>query len=114
MQSGSLLPVVCATINKSGKIKEYVNIYEKTDIIKLRKYILGLVTYFQAIYEDPGCPRVELKREIDQECLWGIQTIKEFKVNRIDVFKEEHENPLKEFITAVDPIYKMYRERYEQ
>lgn len=39
LKSGSLLPYVCATIGKSGKIKEYVNIYEKPELLTLRKYI---------------------------------------------------------------------------
>lgn len=39
IESGSLLPLVCSTLNKSGKIKEYVNVYQKPDIIKLRLLI---------------------------------------------------------------------------
>ena len=44
-----------------------------------------------------------------QECLWGIQVIKEFKVNRPDVFKDKSSlfTAVDDFYDAVDPIYKM-------
>lgn len=110
MKSGSLLPYVCSILSKSGKIKEYVNIYEKPDIIKLRRYIIARVTYLQGINKD--LPNIDM--DIIRECLWGIQIIKESKVNRIDVFKGKIVNPLKDFITISEPIYKMWKECNER
>lgn len=52
--------------------------------------------------------------DITRECLWGIQIIKESKVNRIDVFKGKIVNPLKDFITISEPIYKMWKECNER
>lgn len=110
MKSGSLLPYVCSILPKSGKIKEYVNIYEKPDIIKLRRYIISEITYLQGINKD--LPNIDM--DITRECLWGIQVIKESKVNRIDVFKEKIVNPLKDFMTISEPIYKMWKEYNER
>ena len=92
MDSGSLLPYVCATLPKKNKIKEYLNIYSKPDVLKLRRYITSLES-----------------DELIQECLWGIQVIKEFKVNRPDVFKDKNSlfNAVNSFYEAVDPIYRM-------
>lgn len=92
MDSGSLLPYVCATLPKKNKIKEYLNIYSKPDVLKLRRYITSLEN-----------------DELIQECLWGIQVIKEFKVNRPDVFKDKSSlfTAVDDFYDAVDPIYKM-------
>lgn len=42
MENGSLLPYVCSTIGKSGKIKEYLNIFKKPDVILNNKYIKSL------------------------------------------------------------------------
>lgn len=39
MQNGSLLPIVCTLLGKSYKMKEYVSVYIKPDIIKLRKLL---------------------------------------------------------------------------
>lgn len=94
IESGSLLPYVCSTLSKSGKIKEYINIYEKPDILLLRRYVNALVD----------------KKSLIQECLWGEQFIKEGKVNRIDVFKNKYSDPIdamNKFYDAVEPIYKM-------
>lgn len=93
MKSGSLLPYVCSTLPKSGKVKEYLNIYDKPNLVSLRTFLLHII--------DPT--------EIIQESLWGLQIIKEFKVNRPDVFKSTHkaDEVLKLFLNAVDPIYKM-------
>lgn len=107
MKSGSLLPYVCSILSKSGKIKEYINIYEKPDIINLRKYIMEQFTLYSGEHTD------NIKKELIQECLWGIQVIREFKVNRIDVFKEKINNPFKEFMIASTPIYKMWIENNE-
>lgn len=96
MKSGSILPYVCSTLSKSGKIKELINIYEKPNILKLRHYIndLNLID----------------KKTLIQECLWGEQFIKEGKVNRVDVFKNKYydlTNAIGRFYDAADPIYKM-------
>lgn len=107
--SGSLLPTVCATLNKSGKIKEYVNIYQKPDIIKLRFLIQRSVV-------NPSQSLIILTpEEIIQESLWGIQVIKEFKVNRIDVFKTDTTSSIafQEFMKVSEPIYKMWKEKNE-
>ena len=106
IKSGSLLPYVCSILSKSGKIKEYINIYEKPDVISLRKYII-----------DNSIDNIErmcnLDKELIQECLWGLQVIREFKVNRIDVFKEKISDPLREFMMASAPIYKKWIENNE-
>lgn len=107
IKSGSLLPYVCSILSKSGKVKEYINIYEKPNIINLRKYI----TERSAAY-NIDCLR-NIDKELIQECLWGIQVIREFKVNRIDVFKEQIKNPFGEFMMASAPIYKMWIENNE-
>ena len=92
MDSGSLLPYVCSILPKKYKVKEYLNIYSKPDVLKLRR----LITSLDGI-------------ELIQECLWGIQVIKEFKVNRPDVFKDKNSlfNAVDSFYEAVDPIYRM-------
>lgn len=103
MKSGSILPYVCSILSKSGKIKEYINIYEKPDIIMLRKYIINRASYLESISKS----LVNMDMEIIQECLWGIQVIKESRVNRVDVFKERINDPFNEFMIASEPIYKM-------
>ena len=92
MDSGSLLPYVCSILPKKYKVKEYLNIYSKPHVLKLRR----LITSLDGI-------------ELIQECLWGIQVIKEFKVNRPDVFKDKNYlfNAVDSFYEAVDPIYRM-------
>lgn len=107
IKSGSLLPYVCSILSKSGKVKEYINIYEKPDIINLRKYIMER----SAIYNIEHIRDID--KELMQECLWGIQVIRELKVNRIDVFKEKIKNPFEEFMIASAPIYKMWIENNE-
>lgn len=109
MQNGSLLPIVCTSLGKSYKIKEYVSIYVKPDIIKLRKLLknslLGACKYPWSLSDD----------EIIQESLWGIQVIKEGRVNRIDVFKTDITSSIafQEFMKVSEPIYKMWREKNE-
>lgn len=107
IKSGSLLPYVCSILSKSGKIKEYINIYEKPDVIHLRKYITELSAPHSAYY------MYNIDKELIQECLWGIQVIMESKVNRIDVFKERVKNPFREFMIASAPMYKMWIENNE-
>lgn len=109
MQNGSLLPIVCTSLGKSYKIKEYVSVYVKPDIIKLRKLLenslLGACKYPWSLSDD----------EIIQESLWGIQVIKEGRVNRIDVFKTDTTSSIafQEFMKVSKPIYKMWREKNE-
>lgn len=94
MECSSMLPYVCSILSKSGKIKEFINIYEKPDILTLRQYINTITN----------------KKILIQECLWGEQFIKEGRVNRIDVFKNKYydvTNAIGRFYDASDPIYKM-------
>lgn len=109
IESGSLLPIICASLNKSGKIKEYVNIYQKPNIIKLRAL---LICSFNNSTPFPG---KLTQKEILQESLWGIQIIKEYRVNRVDVFKTKvsTETAYKDFIDSSEPIYKMWKEKNE-
>jgi hypothetical protein len=53
MRAGSLLPYVCSTLTKQRKIKEYLNIYERPNLLEFRKFILS-----DSIS----------KKEINQEC----------------------------------------------
>lgn len=71
MKSGDLLPYACATLKKKNKPKEYLNIYDKPDLLKFRKYILN-------------CDLLEW--EIQQQLSWAIQIIDEYKINRYDTF----------------------------
>lgn len=109
MQNGSLLPIVCTSLGKSYNIKEYVSVYVKPDIIKLRKLLenslLGACKYPWSLSDD----------EIIQESLWGIQVIKEGRVNRIDVFKSIYKvtEAFSEFLEVSAPMYRMWRENNE-
>lgn len=92
--SGSLLPYVCCTLFRKYKLKEYLNIYQKPDLVRLRSFISKLTNDF----------------EITQEGLWGIQLIREGKIFRADVFRSinpDVEDIKNEFFEIVDPIYKM-------
>lgn len=71
MKSGDLLPYACATLKKKYKPKEYLNIYDKPDLLKFRKYILN-------------CDLQDW--EIQQQLSWAIQIIDEYKINRYDTF----------------------------
>lgn len=92
LESGSLKGYVCAILPRKYKIKEYLNMYQKPDMLKLRHYVLN-------IHND---------KDIVQECSWGIQCIKEGKVNRIDVFKDNYftQDVRSDFLKLVAPIYK--------
>lgn len=61
LYSGSLLPYVCATSSRKYRVKEYINIYERPNLLKLRKYVLSLAD----------------ENEIIEQCLWGIQVLQE-------------------------------------
>ena len=95
MESGSLLPYICGTLPKKYKLKEYLNMYIKPDVLALRKYINKLTNV----------------HSIFRESIWGKQLIREGKINRIDPYKEmefDHKKAMQEFSIAVDPIYKKY------
>lgn len=93
MQSGSLLPYVCSILSKANKIKEYLNIYSKPDLLTFRKLVKS------GILPDNECI---------QECLWAIQIIKEHRVNRINVTNKNYikSDIIKMFLEEVNPIYK--------
>ena len=96
LKSGSLLPYVCATLGKAGKIKEFVNIYERPDVLVLRKYLLTSKIPDWRLF---------------QECCWADQIMTEFKVNRPDVFKnveftkEIAKNEMVKFLSKIEPMY---------
>ncbi|MEG0773595.1 hypothetical protein [Clostridium sp.] len=93
MNNGSFLPYVCSTLSRAYKIKEYLNIYNIPNLLTFRKFILSIDT----------------PSEIIQECLWAMQFIKEYKVNRPDVFHKvyDHKKILNAFLTTIEPMYKM-------
>lgn len=93
MQSGSLLPYVCSILSKANKIKEYLNIYSKPDLLAFRKLVKS------GILSDNECV---------QECLWAIQIIKEYRVNRVNVTNQNYikSDIIKMFLEEVNPIYK--------
>lgn len=92
MKSGSILPYVCATSLKKHKIKEFLNIYDKPDMLKLRKYVL----------------RTEDNKIVAQECAWAIQYLEEGKINRPDIFFKPVYKPavLNKFLKMVEPMFK--------
>lgn len=93
MDKGSLLSYMCAISDRKHKIKEFLNIYDKPDLLKFRKYVLT--------EELPD-------KEVIQECLWACQIITEFRVNRPDVFVDKitKGEALSRFLELVDPMYK--------
>ena len=98
---GDLLPYVCSTLSKKGKIKEYLNVYVKPDLVKFRNYII----------KDPSITSLEKYIEVN----WALQILREFKVNRPDVFSKEsnfeelmknkYQKDLSTFLTEVYPMY---------
>lgn len=93
MKAGDLLPYACATLNKRYKPKEYLNIYDKPDMLKFRKYILS------ASLSD---------WETEQQLSWALQIINEFKINRYDVFasKNDFKALFSEFLSRIDGMFK--------
>ena len=89
MKSGDLLPYACATLKKKYKPKEYLNIYDKPDMLKFRKYILN-------------CNLSNW--EIEQQLLWAIQILDEYKINRHDVFasKNNFNAVFNEFLNKIE------------
>lgn len=90
MESGSLLPYVCSTIGKSGKIKEYLNVFKKPDVVLNNKFIKQLKD----------------SRDKIEEMSWAIQYIQEGKVNRPDVFKKnvDYKVVLQQYNNVIQPI----------
>lgn len=89
MKSGDLLPYACATLKKKYKPKEYLNIYDKPDILKFRKYILNC----------------DLSNwEIEQQLSWAIQILSEYRINRYDAFtsKNDFKALFSEFLDKVE------------
>ena len=89
MRKGSLLPYVCSTLPKTRKIKEYLNIYEKPNLLNFRKFILS-----DSLTE----------KEVNQECGWALQIMTEFRVNRPNV--DTTVDHLKMFLKAIEPTFK--------
>ena len=92
MKSGSLLPYACATLKKKYKPKEYLNIYEKPDLLKFRKFILN-----------DGVSEWE---SIQQLC-WALQIMDEFKINRYDSFAStiDLDDVLSAFLKRVEGMF---------
>ena len=94
---GSLIPYVCAIAPKQNKIKVTVTVYQKPDLLLLRKYLFT---------------HELLPWRIIQECLWAKQIWNETRVNRVDVFKNIKVSKtlakkyLQEFLTLIEPMYK--------
>lgn len=89
MKNGNLLPYACATLKKKYKPKEYLNIYDKPDILKFRKYILN-------------CDLPDW--EVEQQLFWAMQILNEFRINRYDAFasKNDFKALFSEFLNRVE------------
>lgn len=92
-----MIPYVCAIAPKQNKIKVTVTVYQKPDLLLLRKYLLT---------NDLSPWR------LIQECSWAKQILTESRVNRVNVFKNVNVNKttakkyLQEFLTLIEPMYK--------
>lgn len=97
INSGSLIPHVCAIAPKQNKIKVAVAVYQKPDLLLLRKYLFA-----------NNLP----PWRVIQECLWAKQVLLESRVNRVNVFNNVVANKtaakkcLQEFLTLIEPMYK--------
>lgn len=101
IECGDLLPYVCSKLNKSGKIKEYLYIYTKPDLVKFRNYIV----------KDPSITSLEKYMEVN----WALQIIRESQVNRPNIFskndnfeelvEKNYKNCLSTFLNEVQPMY---------
>lgn len=92
MESGDLLPYACATLKKKYKPKEFLNIYDKPDILKFRKYILN-------------CNLSETEKI--QQLYWAIQILDEYKINRYDFSscKINFNTILNDFLSKVEGMF---------
>lgn len=89
MKSGSLIPYACATLSKKYKPKEFLNIYEKPDLMQFRKYILN-------------CDLLDWQKH--QQLFWILQVMDEFKINRYDAFasKSDFKALLSQFLRKME------------
>lgn len=93
MQNHDLLPYACSRLTKINRCKEYLNIYNKPDILEFRKYIL------------------KSKLSLVDKCLqlaWCNQMLKEYKINRYDILskvnKYVEKQLMSEFFKLTDPM----------
>lgn len=100
MSSGDLLPYACAILKKKFKPKEFLNIYNKPDILTFRKYILNS----------------DLSEwEIEQQLNWAIQIIDENTINRFDAFasKSNFKAVYSSFLNKVDGMIKFQLDSFK-
>lgn len=100
MSSGDLLPYACAILKKKYKPKEYLNIYNKPDMLTFRKYILN------SNMSD---------WETEQQLNWAIQIIEEGTINRFDVFasKNDFKSLYSEFLNKVDGMLRFQLDSFK-
>ena len=100
MSSGDLLPYACAILKKKYKPKEYLNIYNKPDMLTFRKYILN------SNMSD---------WETEQQLNWAIQIIEEGTINRFDAFasKNDFKALYSEFLNKVDGMLRFQLDSFK-
>ena len=100
MSSGDLLPYACAILKKKYKPKEYLNIYNKPDMLTFRKYILN------SNMSD---------WETEQQLNWAIQIIEEGIINRFDAFasKNDFKALYSEFLNKVDGMLRFQLDSFK-
>lgn len=100
MSSGDLLPYACAILKKKYKPKEYLNIYNKPDMLTFRKYILN------SNMSD---------WETEQQLNWAIQIIEEGTINRFDAFasKNDFKTLYSEFLNKVDGMLRFQLDSFK-
>lgn len=100
MSSGDLLPYACAILKKKYKPKEYLNIYNKPDMLTFRKYILN------SNMSD---------WETEQQLNWAIQIIEEGTINRFDAFasKNDFKALYSEFLNKVDGMLRLQLDSFK-
>lgn len=100
MSSGDLLPYACAILKKKYKPKEYLNIYNKPDMLTFRKYILN------SNMSD---------WETEQQLNWAIQIIEEGTINRFDAFtsKSDFKALYSEFLNKVDGMLRFQLDSFK-
>lgn len=98
MANGNLLPYACSILSKKYRKKEYLNVYQKPDMLLFRKYILN-----------SNLSDMEQMQQLN----WAIQILNEFKINRHDVFleKQNMDYLLSDFLNKIDGQYKMQIEK---
>lgn len=100
MSSGDLLPYACAILKKKYKPKEYLNIYNKPDMLTFRKYILN------SNMSD---------WETEQQLNWAIQIIEEGTINRFDTFasRGDFKTLYSEFLNKVDGMLRFQLDSFK-